>query len=157
MPSNRILLLCAQYSLSPIHPHVAELAEVKRLYEGDVIEMSQLKHRPQGSQTSLDKVCSLLAVLFWECHHLLNKWASLNYWINLKPQWPDHLCTFMIVHSNLFRLFFIYFCFILYTAKFSKKTKQCYSFWYIFVLLWLLLAHLQVVQCFGHQGPLSST
>ena len=63
MPSNSMLDV-THYCLSPIHSHVAELAEVKRLYQGKVFEMSKLKQNSEDSQTSLDKVCSLLAVLF---------------------------------------------------------------------------------------------
>ena len=77
------MLDIAHYYLCPIHSHVAELAEVKRLYQGKVSEMSKLKQKLEDSQTSLNKVCSLLAVLFLECHHLLSKWASLSYYNNL--------------------------------------------------------------------------
>ena len=58
------MLYVAHYCLSPFHPNVAELVELKRLYQGKVPEMSKLKQGPEESQTSLDKVCSLLAVLF---------------------------------------------------------------------------------------------
>ena len=57
VPSNSMLDV-AHYCLSPIHPHVAELAEVKRLYQGKVFQMSKLKQKLEESQTSLDKVCS---------------------------------------------------------------------------------------------------
>ena len=63
VPSNSMIDV-AHYYLSPIHPHVAELAEVKRWYQEKVFEMSKLKQKPEESQTSLDKVCSLLAVVF---------------------------------------------------------------------------------------------
>ena len=63
VPSNSMLDV-VHYCLSPVHPHVAELTEVKRLCQGNVNEMSQMKQKPKDSQTSLDKVCSLLAVLF---------------------------------------------------------------------------------------------
>ena len=77
------MLDIAHYSLSRIHSHVAELAEMKRLYQGKVSEISELKQKLEESQTSLNKVCSLLVALFLECHHLLSKWASLSYYIHL--------------------------------------------------------------------------
>ena len=58
------MLDVAHYCLSLIHLHVAELAEVKRLCQGTVSEMNKLKQKLEESQTSLDQVCSLLAVLF---------------------------------------------------------------------------------------------
>ena len=58
------MLDVAHYFLSSIHPHVAELAEGKRLHEGKVFEIRKLKQKPEESQISLDKACSLLAVLF---------------------------------------------------------------------------------------------
>ena len=58
------MLDVAHYFLSPIYPHVAELVEVKRLHEGKVFEIRKLKQKMEESQTSLDKVCSSLAVLF---------------------------------------------------------------------------------------------
>ena len=58
------MLNVAHYCFSPIHPRVAELAEVKRLFEMKGFKMSTLKRKPEESQTSFDKVCSLLAVLF---------------------------------------------------------------------------------------------
>ena len=57
-------MLCITVSVLNFHPHVAELAKVKSLYQRKVRETSKLKHEPEESQTSLDKVCSLLAVLF---------------------------------------------------------------------------------------------
>ena len=63
VPSNSMLDV-AYYCLITIHPLVAELAEVKRLYQGKLFEMSKLKQKLEESQTSLNKVCSLLAVLF---------------------------------------------------------------------------------------------
>ena len=72
VPSN-IMLDVAHYCLSPVHPHVAELAEVNRVYQGKLFKMSKLKQKSKETQTPLDKVCSLLAVWFRECHHLLSK------------------------------------------------------------------------------------
>ena len=43
--------------LSHSHPHVAELGAVKE-------EMDKMKQKMESSQTSVAKVCSLLAVLF---------------------------------------------------------------------------------------------
>ena len=55
------MLDIAHYCLSRIHPHVAELAEVKRLYQGKVPEMSKLKQKLDDSQTSLNNVCCSFA------------------------------------------------------------------------------------------------
>ena len=46
------------------HPHVAELAEVNRMYERKDFEVDKLKQNAEESQTSVAKVCSLLVVLF---------------------------------------------------------------------------------------------
>ena len=46
------------------HPHVAELAEVKRMYEKKGFEVEKLKQNPGESQTSVAKVCLLLVVQF---------------------------------------------------------------------------------------------
>ena len=47
----------------PPHPHAAaqfELAEVKQLYQAQIIKKEKLKQKPEESQTSFVKVCSLL-------------------------------------------------------------------------------------------------
>ena len=43
--------------LSHTDPHVAELAETKRLYQGKVFEMDKLKQKLEESQESVVKVC----------------------------------------------------------------------------------------------------
>ena len=73
MLSGRYCLL-----LSNCHPHVAELAKVKRMYEEEVFEMDKLKQKLKESQTTVAKVCSLLVVLFWgQRPHSMDKWGSL--------------------------------------------------------------------------------
>ena len=55
------MLDIVHYCFSHIHPHVVELAEVKRLYQGKVPEMSKLQQKLDDNQTSLDKVCCSFA------------------------------------------------------------------------------------------------
>ena len=49
--------------LSHYHPHLAELAEVKKMYEVKVFEMGKLKQKLEVRQTSVAKVCSLQPVV----------------------------------------------------------------------------------------------
>ena len=52
---------------------------MKRLYQGNVFEMNKLKQKLDETQTSPNKLCSLLAVLCGIWHHFLNKWPSSDY------------------------------------------------------------------------------
>ena len=63
VPSNSMLDV-AYYCLSTIYLHIAELAEVKTMYQGKLSEISKLEQKLEKSQTSFLKVCLSLFVLF---------------------------------------------------------------------------------------------
>ena len=66
MPADKGICCNGWFCLLPSDPppHIVDLTEVMRMYEGKVFELDKLKQKLEESETSVAKVCSLLIVLF---------------------------------------------------------------------------------------------